>query len=59
MGSYLNSLPQTIGELNEALEEVAIRYRELFIASGGADLRYIPALNQRPDHLRALAGLLR
>lgn len=42
----------------ETLEEVAIRYGELFTASGGRALRYIPALNTRPAHISALSRLL-
>ncbi|HVT34393.1 MAG TPA: ferrochelatase [Nevskiaceae bacterium] len=42
----------------ETLEEVAIRYRQLFLASGGTRLRYIPALNAQPQHMRMLAGLV-
>ena len=43
----------------ETLEEVSQRYGELFTCSGGAALRYIPALNARPAHIAALAGLVR
>lgn len=42
----------------ETLEEVRLRYGELFRASGGGELRYIPALNDRPDHVRFLAELV-
>ncbi len=38
----------------ETLEEIAIANRERFIAAGGERLRYIPALNDRPDHIAAL-----
>lgn len=41
----------------ETLEENAIRNRELFIQAGGKALNYIPALNDRPDHIAALADL--
>jgi ferrochelatase len=41
----------------ETLEEIAISSRQLFLAAGGQELRYIPALNHRPDHINALAGL--
>ena len=43
----------------ETLEEIAILNRARFIEAGGEALRYIPALNDRPDHialLQALAG---
>lgn len=42
----------------ETLEEVRLRYGELFRASGGGELRYVPALNDRADHVAFLAGLL-
>ena len=42
----------------ETLEEIALRYAESFRAAGGRELRYIPALNARPDHVGALADLV-
>lgn len=39
----------------ETLEEIAIQNRDLFLANGGRQLRYIPALNDSATHLRALA----
>ncbi|MCO6413969.1 MAG: ferrochelatase [Thiogranum sp.] len=42
----------------ETLEEIAGQDRELFIENGGQSLRYIPALNDRPDHIDSLAGLV-
>lgn len=42
----------------ETLEEIALRYAESFRAAGGRELRYIPALNERPDHVHALADLV-
>ncbi|MGH8281209.1 MAG: ferrochelatase, partial [Gammaproteobacteria bacterium] len=42
----------------ETLEEIALRYAGVFRQAGGKDLRYIPALNDRPDHIRALADLV-
>ncbi len=42
----------------ETLEEIAIQNRELFLQAGGRDFNYIPALNQRPDHIDALTTLL-
>ncbi len=41
----------------ETLEEIAIRGREAFESEGGGRFRYLPALNDRPDHGRALAEL--
>jgi len=40
----------------ETLEEVAIRYRELFATLGG-ELHYIPALNDSAEHIAAIAGI--
>ncbi|MDD5036307.1 MAG: ferrochelatase, partial [Methylococcaceae bacterium] len=42
----------------ETLEEIAIANRKVFLAAGGEQYRYIPALNARSDHARALAGLI-
>jgi ferrochelatase len=41
----------------ETLEEIAITNREAFLAAGGGRFRYIPALNDRPDHLEALGHI--
>ena len=42
----------------ETLEEVALRYRDDFIAAGGTSFRYVPALNADPAHIEALGQLL-
>lgn len=42
----------------ETLEEVAIENRAVFLEAGGADYAYIPCLNERPEHIDALAGLV-
>ncbi len=42
----------------ETLEEIALRYAETYRQAGGEQLRYIPALNDRPEHIRALAELV-
>jgi ferrochelatase len=39
----------------ETLEEIAMQNAEIFHSNGGASLRYIPALNDRDDHIRFLA----
>ncbi len=41
----------------ETLEEMAITNRELYEEAGGDGYRYIPALNDRSDHLDALAAV--
>jgi ferrochelatase len=43
----------------ETLEEIAMRNRDLFIASAGERLDYIPALNDRPVHVDVVMGLIR
>ena len=43
----------------ETLEEIGDENREIFTAAGGERFHYIPALNDRADHLDFLAGLLR
>lgn len=42
----------------ETLEEIAIQYAETFRAAGGKNLRYVPALNHRNDHIVALTNLI-
>jgi ferrochelatase len=42
----------------ETIDEIDRENREVFLHAGGRSFRYIPALNDRPDHLRALASLI-
>jgi ferrochelatase len=42
----------------ETLEEIAIRAAATFRSCGGEALHYIPALNDRPDHIAALADIV-
>ncbi len=42
----------------ETLDEIAVANRHVFQGSGGGTFHYIPALNDRPDHLEALATLV-
>jgi len=42
----------------ETLEELDQQNREFFHHAGGERFRYIPALNDRPDHLGVLAGIV-
>ncbi|MDX8391679.1 MAG: ferrochelatase [Mariprofundaceae bacterium] len=42
----------------ETLEEIEQENRAVFANSGGKSYRYIPALNDRPDHIQALAGIV-
>jgi ferrochelatase len=41
----------------ETLEEIAIRYRHLFIQAGGEKFEYIPALNDSVEHASALVSV--
>ncbi len=41
----------------ETLEEIAMENRDIFFKAGGELFNYIPALNDRPDHITALAEL--
>ncbi|MEN8292303.1 ferrochelatase [Acinetobacter radioresistens] len=43
----------------ETLEELAMENAETFKHAGGAEYAYIPALNNREDHLDLLTGLVR
>lgn len=42
----------------ETLEEIRIRNQEVFKEAGGMELNYIPALNDTPEHLYALANII-
>jgi ferrochelatase len=42
----------------ETIEEIDGLNRELFLHAGGERFRYVPALNDRPDHVRALADVV-
>jgi len=39
----------------ETLEEIAVEGREIYLHAGGEQFQYVPALNDRDDHARALA----
>lgn len=43
----------------ETLEEIAMQNAEFFEEAGGGELKYIPALNARDDHVRFLSALVR
>jgi len=42
----------------ETIEEIGVENREAFEAAGGERFRYIAALNDRDDHIEALASLV-
>jgi ferrochelatase len=39
----------------ETLEEIALMGREIYLRAGGTQFQYVPALNDRGDHARAIA----
>jgi ferrochelatase len=42
----------------ETIEEISVENRDYFLAAGGQRYGYIPCLNDRPDHIAMLAGLI-
>jgi ferrochelatase len=42
----------------ETLEEISLRYKEIFLEQGGQALHYIPALNDTDAHIDMLAHLI-
>lgn len=42
----------------ETLEEIDMENRHIFLHNGGRDYHYIPALNDHPDHIKALCDLI-
>jgi len=42
----------------ETLDEIAVENAHYFTQAGGRSLRYIPALNDAPDHIRLLKTIL-
>jgi len=42
----------------ETIEEIGIENRDAYLGAGGEVFNYIPALNDRDDHIQALAGLV-
>jgi len=42
----------------ETLEEIAVENKQLFMQAGGESYHYIPALNDRDDHINALAEII-
>lgn len=43
----------------ETLEEIAEENKDIFIEAGGAEFQYIPALNDRDDHIGAMQDLIK
>ncbi|MGD8812193.1 MAG: ferrochelatase, partial [Thioalkalispiraceae bacterium] len=42
----------------ETLEEINMQNRDIFLAAGGQQFSYIPALNDHPDHIHLLSQLI-
>jgi protoporphyrin/coproporphyrin ferrochelatase len=42
----------------ETLEEIAVENRHYFLEAGGKEYAYIPALNDRPDHIKLFVELI-
>lgn len=51
--------PAFVSDCLETLEEIGLRGRDSFIASGGTDLTLIPCLNEHPLWLNALEKMIR
>jgi ferrochelatase len=50
--------PGFLADCLETLEEIRIEVRDSFLAAGGKQFRYIPALNDDPVWIQALADLV-
>jgi ferrochelatase len=61
-GSHVTSVdvvcPGFSADCLETLEEIAVTNRELYVEASGGRYRYIPALNERPDHIAGIAALI-
>jgi ferrochelatase len=51
--------PAFVADCLETVEEVAIRGREQFLASGGEDLKLVPSLNSHPAWVDTVVRLVR
>lgn len=50
--------PAFVADCIETLEEIAMEGKQVFLSNGGHELQYIPCLNDRPDWIRALSGIV-
>ena len=50
--------PGFVADCLETLEEIAMEARQSFLDAGGQTFRYIPALNDSPPFIAALATLV-
>jgi ferrochelatase len=51
--------PSFVADCLETLEEIGIRARQQWMASGGEDFLLIPSLNSEPDWAEAVAEMIR
>lgn len=51
--------PGFVSDCLETLEEIAIEGKAIFMAAGGEDFHYIPALNEHPAWINALSEIVR
>ncbi|SUX35681.1 ferrochelatase [Chromobacterium violaceum] len=51
--------PGFVGDCLETLEEIAMEGKETFLSHGGGEFRYIPCLNEDPQWISSLAGIVR
>ncbi len=58
LGSIDVFCPGFAADCLETLEEIALQNRQLFLDAGGRQFRYIPALNDMPEHIDALVEIL-
>jgi ferrochelatase len=58
IGSVQVMCPGFSADCLETLEEIAVENRDYFLGAGGKEYAYIPALNDRPDHLAMLSDLV-
>ncbi|HUW29903.1 MAG TPA: ferrochelatase [Sulfuriferula sp.] len=49
--------PGFVSDCLETLEEIAMEVKQTFLAAGGGEFHYIPALNERPEWIAALGEL--
>ncbi|OIO70300.1 MAG: ferrochelatase [Zetaproteobacteria bacterium CG12_big_fil_rev_8_21_14_0_65_55_1124] len=59
VGSVAIACPGFSADCLETLEEIEHENRAVFIDAGGKSYRYITALNDRDDHILALAGIVK
>ena len=58
VGTVQVACPGFAADCLETLEEIEQQNRAFFLESGGGDFHYIPALNDRPDHIAALTRIV-